>query len=317
MAILSKVQGVRDFDGALFQLAKWVAGDRNRQALLVMLAPGMSPDRLKREWDSDRALMQKSVAHRIGLVILGMDVPWAKPVGGWLDFQRLQRVLGTTIKAKSPMTSLTPKFFEVFKVIMVHWFRKAGPISLGQIQGESGSSYPTVAHAVKKLETRRELTRKSRRRIELSNFPRETWSEVVALSNSLRKPVRFVDGTGRPPDVFALMRRLERLAPSGIAWGGVTAARHYDKKFNLNGTPRLDICMQGDMNFIRELDPALQEITGEGFPVLVVHPLHRPHPMYEKTSKLPVADPVETLLDLHEMRLYEQSDDLIRRLTNA
>jgi hypothetical protein len=72
-----------------------------------------------------------------------------------------------------------------------------------------------------------------------------------------------------------------------------------------------------NLDFVRNLDPALQESSADdGVPVLVVHPLGRPAALFAPNPDggLPIADPVETLLDLSEMRLVEQASALITRM---
>ena len=154
--------------------------------------------------------------------------------------------------------------------------------------------------------------------MELGGFPREAWSELLALSPTHRARIAFVDRTGRRPDPEALLRRLQKLAPPDVALGGVAAARHWDPHFDLRGLPRLDLSLaagrQLDLGFLRRLDPGLGPLKGEGSPVLVVHPLQRPAALFTPGDRLPIADPVETLLDLSELRLDDQANALIERL---
>jgi hypothetical protein len=50
--------------------------------------------------------------------------------------------------------------------------------------------------------------------------------------------------------------------------------------------------------------------------IVVLHLVQRADPLFEPDPKggLPYADPVETLLDLHELRLANQADQMIERL---
>jgi len=175
---------------------------------------------------------------------------------------------------------------------------------------------------MRKLRDNRELTKHPDRRVELTGFPRETWQEILTLAPSLRRSVAYIDASGRSPDPLDLLHRLEKIAPEQVASGGVEAARHWDRRFNLHGVPRLDISVHApagsyDESFVKRLDPALERarmVSQE--PVLVLHPLLRAESLFtSRTSKrLPVADPVETLLDLHELRLVEQVEELVERL---
>jgi hypothetical protein len=171
--------------------------------------------------------------------------------------------------------------------------------------------------ALSKLEKKGSLTRHPGRTVEFNQFPQEYWQLVLSQSSSLRQSISFVDSSGVGTDTLRLLQRLKRLRPAGTALGGVIAARHWDPDFDLNGTPRLDLNVHApdgylDLSFLRMLDPALKEAhANEESPVLVIHPLQRAKSLFtEKPNALPIADPVETALDLHEMGLPQQANAL-------
>jgi hypothetical protein len=121
-----------------------------------------------------------------------------------------------------------------------------------------------------------------------------------------------------------LLDRVRKNLPSNGALGGVEAARHWDPDFDLNGIPRIDFTLQvpgnqtPDLDFLRKIDPSLR-VSAEGSPtrnVLAIHVLRRPESYFDADHKdgTRFADPVETLLDLQELRLGEQADALLRRL---
>jgi hypothetical protein len=210
------------------------------------------------------------------------------------------------------------KFFDVWKVLVSAWFNKEGTLPLQEIGRRAGGSSPTVALALERLRRRDELALSRNRPVGLQAFPRATLREIVALSDSLRKPVYYKDMSGRAPDPEELLRRIGTTAPRGVAVGGVVAARVHDKNFDLNGIPRVDVVVERDLapGWIRALDPALQALPAvTPSPTLVVHPVTRVKISATKSSYpgVPIADQVETLLDLYEMRLTEQAEDLIRR----
>jgi len=109
------------------------------------------------------------------------------------------------------------------------------------------------------------------------------------------------------------------MRPSGIALGGVVAARHWHPEFDLHGTPRLDLLLHApedtlDLSFVRKLDPALRRIDEyDESPVLVIRPLQRSDPLFEVVpdKSLPLADPVETTLDLRDLGLMAQAGQLL------
>ena len=53
---------------------------------------------------------------------------------------------------------------------------------------QSSCAHPTVLRALHRLDERREIRRTSNRSVELVDFPRETFSEALALAEALREP---------------------------------------------------------------------------------------------------------------------------------
>jgi hypothetical protein len=119
----------------------------------------------------------------------------------------------------------------------------------------------------------------------------------------------------------SLFSRLQRLHLEGVAIAGVLGARRRHPGLDLIGTPRLDLTLhvrtrQPDLGFIRQLDPALRPARPEEPARLVIHLLRYPHRFSESDADgLLWADPVECLLDLHEMRLESQALDFLQALT--
>jgi len=211
-----------------------------------------------------------------------------------------------------------PKFFVVLEVLLVRWLLGQGPISRRELGEQAGCTYPTLSKAIRRL-GRCVLPHKNRS-VELGEFPQEAWSELLARTPSQRARVSYADGTGRPPDIEGLLRRLRKLSPAHVALGGVVAAQHWDPHFDLRGLPRLDLTVEAtsglDLAFVQRLDPALRPCEDGAAPVLVVHPLQRPAALFAPGTEggLPIADPVETLLDLSELSLHEQANALIEHL---
>lgn len=324
-----RAQGVRDLHAAVVRLAQaLVEAPGIRQACLAVGIPRISRERLAAEWTSLRGLFRPAVAERLALLSVGGEKAWTEPADPALAALAASLREGQAPKdppAPADYAALTPKFFEVFKVLLEHRLRRGGPLAIRELMARSGGSYPTVAEALRRLDASRELARRSNRSVELAEFPRRTWGEVLALSLHLRRPAFFVDGSGRAPDPPALLRRLAARAPASIAVGGVSAARHWDRHFDLHGTPRIDLVLHAsdgrvDPAFVRSLDAALRPARpGETRVDVAVHPLRRAQPLYEPAARgrLPVADPVETLLDLHELGLAEQAAQLVERLERA
>ncbi len=319
------MQSVRDFEGAGMRAAKALTENpKLAEACVAVSLRRFSRERARKEWSALKAMLRPTIADRLALVALDeTGTTWVDP-----DEPRLRKLAqkltprGTT-ESTPTHRAVSRKFFEVLKVLVDHWLLGHGPIAIVQLVRESGSSYPTVAEAVDRLVSSRELVRRSPRAVELADFPMAAWNEMLALGDAVRLTQSWIDVSGHQPDPQALLARVAKLRPDGVAVGGVVAARHYDPQFDLHGTPRLDLCIRGHgahpLDLAGDLDPVLQLTQDRQAPaVLVLHLVTRPFNAFEESSKgLPWASPVETLLDLHELRLVEQAEQLVARLTKG
>lgn len=326
MELKLNIQGVRDLQAATVQLAR-VLSDKPelRQGVLAVRIPSISSDRLRKEWASVKSLLRPTLASKLALISVGGNQPWSDPTEP--DLEKLAVVIhshaaGTGRQASVPRQAITPKFFEIFKILLNHWLRNRGPMQIAEIIAQSGSSYPTVAEAVNHLVEKHEVIRRTNRHVEMLTFPRRTWGEILALSLSLRMPTYFADTSGRPSDPQALLKKVGDKAPPELAAGGVIAARYWDRSFDLNGIPRLDLSIhaprqQFSTDAIKQADPALAIVGSRSANiVLALRPILRRAALFERPAKgpLPVVDPVETLLDLHELGLINQAEELIGRM---
>jgi DNA-binding MarR family transcriptional regulator len=204
-------------------------------------------------------------------------------------------------------------------VLLIRWLRNEGPISIGQLAKEVGCSYPTVRVALRRLESKKYLSKESGRLVQLTRFPQETWRELVTLAPTIRQPLRFIDKSGEKPNPDRLLDRLKAIQPKGIALSGVVAARHWNPDFDLHGTPRLDLVTHApdniaDLRFLKRLDPALKQTDDpDASPAIVIHLLVRSAANFTEVERngLPYADPLETVLDLHELGLTQQANQLL------
>ena len=64
-------------------------------------------------------------------------------------------------------------------------------------------------------------------------------------------PTYFADTSGRPSDPQALLRRIGAKAPAELAVGGVMAARHWDRDFDLHGIPRWQFLARPGISHLR------------------------------------------------------------------
>ena len=193
---------------------------------------------------------------------------------------------------------------------------RLAPLTSRWLAEAAGCSYPTIASALEKLE--KYLTRQTDRRVELKAFPKDEWSRLVANADKVRQTLRFADHSGQPRSIESLVSRLERVRTDDIAIAGVLGARRRYLALDLIGTPRLDLTIHCrtrklDLSFLRQLDPALKPARSDEPARLVIHTLRYPHIFFEKAPDGSVwADPVECLLDLHEMRLESQAKEFLQ-----
>ncbi len=316
-------QGTRGLYSGTMELALFLS-DRPEieRACLVLMIPRLSMDRLRREWKEIKGLFQPTVSKRLALVAIGKDDVWVEPDEEFC--RRIAKAFQAPSGNASDATAhiIKPhakqKRLEVLKVLLHRWLLREGAVSIGKLAKQVGCSYPTVREALEKLEQRRSIVRYSNRSVELARFPVGSWSELLALSGNLRGSFRYRDVSGEKADLERLLKRLERMRPPHVALGGVAAARHWHADFDLHGTPRLDILLHApgdtvELDFVKKLDPALRRIDDyDELPVLVVRPLQRADPLFERvpSASLPFADPVETALDLYDLGLTAQASQL-------
>ena len=111
------------------------------------------------------------------------------------------------------------------------------------------------------------------------------------------------------------------LSVPGVAIGGSLGAKRYDPDLDVVGVARLDLSVHTpdrkvSLDFMEALDPAFERTSDHGQPAHVaVHFVRRLAPLFDlDDAGLMWADPVECLLDLHEVRLESQAEQFVRRL---
>jgi hypothetical protein len=305
-------------------------------AFLIVEQSSVSAARLKREWDSIRGVLQEHVAERMNFLVFTASGIWKAMQEPALEtlYKALRQMKkeeegtprpGEERRKQTAEVELlwSEKTLEIFKILLRQWLLDKQPLSVLELTRLSGTSYPTVIKLVKRLERFGELSRGNYgRRIKLTRFPARAWKEVLSFSEFLRESELYFDPSG-VATAADLLRRLKRIRPRGVALGGVEAARFWDPDFDLNGLPRVDITVHspggtGDLSFLERLDPALRPASDRVFAtgILAIHHVSRNDPLFEEHphGPLPFADPVETLLDLYELRLLEQAENMIRHL---
>lgn len=300
------------------EIARYSGGARDRHGILVLDEPLISDGRLHDEWASLQSVLHPDIFQNLSVVIHRKGLP--DDILGGLD-QREKESIPTIMEHARRYSSPASRrsrgaFYDILRILINQWLAGKEPLTSRSLCETAGCSYPTAASALKKLE--KYLTRHSDRRVELKTFPRDAWSRLVANADQVRQTQWFVDRSGQARSIDSLLTRLQKIRPDDVAIGGVLGARRLDPSLDLVGTPRLDItihCRTGkpDTGFLRQLDPALKPGNAGESAQVVIHVLHQNHVFFERDKAGVLwADPVECLLDLHEMRLESQASEFLK-----
>jgi hypothetical protein len=324
--VKSDPKGLRRFHEGILQLARCLLHRPEvKRGYLMIVSPRVSRDRLRKAWEETKDVFAPEISQRLAIAAVDREGQWIEPADGpvrpikeLLESQSLGQ-LAVSAKPEVAKPFARQKHLELLKVLLNRWILREGAISVGELTAQVGCVYPTAAQALKRLDERNYLLRRSNRSVELRRFPEKLWKELLVLSDTWRQPLRYADASGKRPDFPYLLRRLTRMKPPHMALGGVAAARYWHADFDLHGIPRIDLSvhvLQGrmDLDFMQKLDPALEPVDRDDRSAAVVlHPLFRREPLYAiaTESELPYADAVETVLDLHEMGLTAQAGALL------
>lgn len=307
--------GVRDLRAAVAELALRTRDTSAPRAVLLIRGARMSAAGLREEWARLLTVLVPDVADRLRLVAVLEEDVVVVPDEVWMR-ELADRVTGAA--RPQARSARVDRSFEVMRVLLSRWLLHRGRIAVGELQRQTGLSHPSVSKGLAALGPA--LDRHRDRSVALRAFPREAWSQLVALAPRVRQTAAFVDESGRGGDPQRLLERLRRAPPPGVAVAGVLAARQWHPAFDLEGLPRLDLSVHApdggmDTAFVALLDPALVPAPPGTPPLLVLHAVPRAETLFvPHDGGLPWADPVEALLDLYELRLIEQADDLVRAL---
>jgi hypothetical protein len=330
--VLVDPRDLRRLRSSLMEMAR-IAGE-GRHSILILDEPQIGHIRLFEEWSGIQRLFRPQILERLTIVVRNEGNP--EEVIGDLSHEEKEAVETVAEHARQhalrPMRRPSEAFFDILRVILIHWIRKSGPLTSKELKEQSGFSYPTIASALEKLDPY--LIRHSDRRVELQSFPKDAWFKLLAQVEKVRCSQSFTDRSGSPRTPEKLLERLReeglrRLGRDQIAVGGIFGARHYLPGIDLIGNPRLDLVIDAGTRrldrparpvdfgtILRKLDPALKPAErGEPCQV-VVHTLYRAKSFFtESEDGLFYADEVECLLDLHETHLEAQAMEFLEKLS--
>jgi hypothetical protein len=325
---------------ALLKLA-YAVTDRGQttKGILLVIDPKITNERLDEEEKYAKKVLEPGITKRLGIVVYQDGELRGLPDGMTIEVRReLGRLAGAELAKKVTKIHSGAAYYEIFKILIHQWLLTKGPMTALWLAKTAGCTYPTVRDALQRLGST--IRRHSDRRIELAHFPREEWAQLVAVSNQARSTVRFADRSGQPRSPKSLTDRylaairgesqspesllglVAKLEQSDIAVGGVFGAKHYYPSLDLTRSPRLDLTIHGnrvDWGFVERLDPALKRAQDPSEPAnLAVHFVRRHDSLFDKGDDgVNWADPVECLLDLHEMRLESQAREFLNSFPEA
>ncbi len=307
---------------ALLKLA-YAVTDRGQttKGILLVIDPKITDERLDEEEKYAKKVLEPGITKRLGIVVYQDGELRGCPDGMTIEVRReLGRLAGAELAKKVAKIHSGAAYYEILRILVHQWLLNKGPMTALWLANTAGCTYPTVATALQRLGST--IKRHSDRRIELAQFPREEWAGLVAMSKQARSTMRFADRSGQPRSPESLLRRLEKMGQPNVGVGGAIGARHYYPKLDLIGSPRLDLTIHGnrvDRDFVKHIDPALRPVQDPNEPANVaIHFVRRQDSLFEpRPEGLLWADPVECLLDLHEMRLESQAREFLNSFPPA
>jgi hypothetical protein len=315
------VDAIRTIRTSVMQVAFPVSESSSFRGYLVLADSPIAIERVQDEWRRISALLRPEVSERLTICIMTGGNITGIPKN---PAPQTQKMLTKVVESERGKTggSRTDYSFIILKLLIHHWLTTGEPVTAEWLARTAGCHYPAVARVLKALGSLIERT--SGRRVRLRWFPKDEFARMIATSSRARSTVRFRDESAQPRSLEAHLRRLEKLAPAGLAIGGVLGARHYLPTLDLVGAPTLDLSLHCpgkhlNLDWIRELDPALKPVTDPLQPAtVVVHALRHADPLTSPSQGgLAWADPVECLLDLHAARLDTQAAQFLEHLQGA
>ena len=319
--------GLRDMQGKLMNLAVLLDHEPNDvQALCTIASEKVTQERLQSELAQMRKVIRPDLANRLHVgrcdgsgenVLLEPSLP---PL--------LKDVVTKAVRRAANARRRSPggTQLDVFAHLVRSWLAGKGPVMVKDIQEAVGASHPTVAAGLEQLKKQGVLHRLSDRSVELNGFPRDEWPRWLLATVQARKIARYVDPSRHargPHEMAARLPKATNATKLRVAVSGVVGALQHFPELDITSPPRLDLCIatepgREDLAFVHKLDAGLVRDDDAPFPVLAVHllPLRSDKQFAEIDGRL-CADPLECLVAMYDMKLYEPAADMLEELIRS
>lgn len=322
-----RVDAMRGTWPALVELATEVAKDDGCRGVLALVDSSITPQRLGEEWRGFAGALRDDVGERMAV--------WQEREGVWSvvagngedgDVAAIEAEFRTKHGQPSTGGRRADFGFIVTKLLAEQSWRTGEAVKVGWLMQTAGCSHQTVADAIALWGGFIERT--TDRRVRLTHVPREIVERLRMRGPMARQTMRFADRSGRATGGEVYSRRLAALAGGGagvpsFAFSGVAGVREWYPAIDLVGSPRVDVCVHGKdagdcERLMQRLDPALRREDDLRAPAdVAVHWLRQAEVEFRQAGGVKVADPVECLLDLYEMRLDAQAEAFLGFMMNG
>ena len=313
--------GLRDMQGKLMNLAVLLDHEPSDvQALCTIASEKVTQERLQSELAQMRKVIRPDLANRLHVgrcdgsgenVLLEPSLP-----------SPLKDVVTKAVRKAANARRRSPggTQLDVFAYLVRSWLAGKGPAMVKDIQEAVGASHPTVAAGLDQLKKPGVLHRLSDRSVELKGFPRDEWPRWLLATVQARKIARYVDPSRHARRPHEMAARLPKATKLRVAISGVMGALKHFPDLDITSPPRLDLCIatepgREDLAFVHKLDAGLVRDDDAPYPVLAVHLL----PLRSDTQFVAIdgrlcADPLECLVAMVDMKLYEPANDMLEEL---
>lgn len=210
----------------------------------------------------------------------------------------------------------------VLEALMNRWFLGEDTVTAKSLQDQVQVSYPTVTTTMERLESLSLMQRTKDRKFQLRRFPSAEFDRWLLQRKIARPTLKFERlGLDRGRTIPEMVERLARLNLPNVAISGTVGANVHYPEIDLVGHPRLDLVLSGvqgqvDLGFLHQLDAGLEPVADNSkFGVVALHFLGtRPQPWQAQEGVLRYADPLQCMVDLHELGFDGQMREMLADL---